>query len=349
MNQDKEIPLYLRYYAVQLYLLRDSTGKRIFSIQEILQKAQISKATLYRLFEKWERKRSLSDSPRPGRPSKITPTGDRRLTILAKQAPLKAYKTIAEDYNEGQTLERQVSLWTIKRHLTHFGILSFRPSRKTTLEPRHIKERYVWAREYQSMNMGYWESIIFCDETRVLLNQIHPKTSVKRPKNSRFEPKFIHYSEKYGGGGVSFWGCITYWGPGPLYRLYGSMESKDYVNILGRLKLDLQEVGIDHILIQDDNLSAHRTKEVEDIKDKLNILSLPSWPSNSPDLSPIENIWSIWKERVYAKKPKTLESLEEIALEVWNNLEPGLFRNLYESMPNRLNLIIHAKGRRIKY
>jgi len=53
------------------------------------------------------------------------------------------------------------------------------------------------------------------------------------------------------------------------------MESKGDLNILGRLKPNPQGIGINLILIQDDNLSARRIKEAEDIKDKLAILSFP--------------------------------------------------------------------------
>lgn len=348
-NRESEIPLCERYHAIHLYLLTGPNGKRLLRVQTILDTVQISRSQLYYLKNKWEKKRSLSDSPRKGRPSKVTPQGDTRLKILAKTTPLKAYKRMAEDYSQGLPLPSQISLWTVRRHLINQGILAFRPMKKTVLDPRQIAARYLWAREYKPLGMGYWESVVFSDETRILLQETHPSVKVKRPRNSRYESKFIHYAEKYGGGGISFWGAITYWGPGPLYRLYGSMDEVSYTNVLGILKLELQEMGIDQFVLQDDNLSSHRTAVVEGVKDTLEIEAISSWPSNSPDLSPIENIWAIWKERVHNRKPGTLSQLEKIANEEWNNLEPSLFRRLYESMPNRIRLLINARGRRIRY
>ncbi|CAF1663328.1 unnamed protein product [Rotaria magnacalcarata] len=35
------------------------------------------------------------------------------------------------------------------------------------------------------------------------------------------------------------------------------------------------------------------------------------WPSNSPDINPIENVWSIIKRRVEKRKPKNLEELDK--------------------------------------
>jgi len=59
------------------------------------------------------------------------------------------------------------------------------------------------------------------------------------------------------------------------------MDGASYANILGTLKLDLQELGTDHLLLQDGNLSAHRTSDFEKVKGILEIEALPSWPSNS--------------------------------------------------------------------
>jgi len=127
------------------------------------------------------------------------------------------------------------------------------------------------------------------------------------------------------------------------------MDESTYSNVLGGLKLDLQEDGIDNFILQDDNLSSHRASGIEDVKNTLEMPTIPSWPSNSLDLSPIENIWAIWKERVYARKPRNLEELERIAFSEWENLDPRIIKNLYESIPNRLSLLIKAKGRRIRY
>jgi len=345
----EEISLPVRYQAVSLNLLRKPDGRRAVTVERILETTRISRTSLYRLTDKWRKKRSLSDSPRRGRPPKLSPRSEVRLKILAKKQPLNSFKRIAEDYNVGLPQPEQVSLWTIKRHLAAAGILAFRPASKTTLEPRHITERRIWERWYRPMDIGYWQGVVFTDETRILLHQLHPSIKIKRPRNSRYDFNFMHYAEKYGGGGISFWGSITYWGPGPLYRLYGAMENLSYANFLGCLKLDLQNEGIDQFILQDDNLSSHRTPWVIGMRGLLEIEPIHSWPSNSPDLSPIENIWAIWKQRIYARKPLNLDQLEEIAFEEWRNLDPEIFRKLYEGMPKRLALLRKAHWRRIKY
>jgi hypothetical protein len=38
----------------------------------------------------------------------------------------------------------------------------------------------------------------------------------------------VNGAVKYGGGGLTFWGCINYYGLGQLYRLDSNMKGKIY-------------------------------------------------------------------------------------------------------------------------
>uniref|UniRef100_A0A3Q2QY88 Tc1-like transposase DDE domain-containing protein n=1 Tax=Fundulus heteroclitus TaxID=8078 RepID=A0A3Q2QY88_FUNHE len=49
-------------------------------------------------------------------------------------------------------------------------------------------------------------------------------------------------------------------------------------------------------IFQDDNAACHRAKTVKTFLEKRHIRSI-SWPANSPDINPIENIWLDGLER----------------------------------------------------
>ena len=68
------------------------------------------------------------------------------------------------------------------------------------------------------------------------------------------------------------------------------------------------------------------------------------WPSNSPDLNSIENVWGLMKKQVEKKIPKTIQELEEIVKEVWNGLSLDYLKSLIKSMPNGIQKCIDQKG-----
>jgi hypothetical protein len=73
------------------------------------------------------------------------------------------------------------------------------------------------------------------------------------------------------------------------------------------------------------------------------------WPSNSPDINPIENLWSIIKRQVEKRKPKNLNELETFMNDEWQKIDPQILINFVNSMKDRLIAIIQANGERINY
>jgi hypothetical protein len=71
---------------------------------------------------------------------------------------------------------------------------------------------------------------------------------------------------------------------------------------------------------------------------------LANWPSGSPDLNPIENLWAIIKRRISEIGATTIEELERIINDVWYSLPADLLENLVASMPARLQATLDADG-----
>src|SRR4051812_6281078 len=84
---------------------------------------------------------------------------------------------------------------------------------------------------------------------------------------------------------------------------------------------------------------------------------LLDWPSNSPDLNPIENLWAMLKRRVekqvnilvLKKKSITIDVFLDIIQKEWEGIEPEIFINLIHSMSSRLEQVIENNGNKISY
>ena len=73
------------------------------------------------------------------------------------------------------------------------------------------------------------------------------------------------------------------------------------------------------------------------------------WPSNSPDINPIENMWSIFKQRVEKRKPSNIDELDQFLHEEWKKVDMTVISNLVHFLKSRCLVIIDSKGERIDY
>jgi len=165
--------------------------------------------------------------------------------------------------------------------------------------------------------------------------------------------RWVEGTKKFGGGSLMMWGCMTWEGVWYACRIDGKMDGDLYVQILDE---ELQESikfynkTKDDIIFQQDNDPKHTcTKASTWFKDhQYDVLP---WPAQSPDLNPIEHLWSHLKKRLadYGVPPRgVLELWDRIQVE-WDKIEPEVCQNLIESMPRRMEAVIRAKGGYTKY
>ena len=102
-------------------------------------------------------------------------------------------------------------------------------------------------------------------------------------------------------------------------------------------------------IVMEDNTLVHK-KVCIPVREDFRMQTL-NWPPNSPDLNPIENIWSCMKDTI-ARDHATVSSTSEmkrIVKNMWDNFKDGEWDKLIESMPARMAAVIAAKGGSTKY
>ena len=66
---------------------------------------------------------------------------------------------------------------------------------------------------------------------------------------------------------------------------------------------------------------------------------------NSPDIKPVENLWSIMDEAAYEDPtPKTIKDLKRRLKQAWKKIPLCTLHDLSHSMPQRLRNVILNKG-----
>jgi hypothetical protein len=126
------------------------------------------------------------------------------------------------------------------------------------------------------------------------------------------------------------------------------MDAELYTQILKEeLMGTIEFYGIDQneIIFQQDNDPKHTSKLAKETFDELN-LKVMEWPSQSPDLNPIEHYWG-HVARELKRRTGILTSKEELWVElekILSETNKDLCRKLIGTMPRRVLDVIKAKG-----
>jgi len=108
--------------------------------------------------------------------------------------------------------------------------------------------------------------------------------------------------------------------------------------------------GKRNIILQEDNCGPHRAKSIKEFFAEHRVFRM-NWPSQSPDLNPIENAWGYMKNKLRRMKtrPSNKEHLFEIISDMWDTLPFTYFEKLTGSMPNRVAAVLGNDRGATKY
>ena len=112
------------------------------------------------------------------------------------------------------------------------------------------------------------------------------------------------------------------------------MNADFYIGILREHIPEVRVMLGDDFRWQQDNDPKHNSHRARAFLEE-NVPEVIDWPSYSPDLNPIENMWVIVKRNVEKRMPQNLAELEVFMVEEWNKVPDSTLKYLIESMRDR--------------
>lgn len=215
-----------------------------------------------------------------------------------------------------------------------------------------------------------WDNVMITDRKKFLFH--HPGTSVKPVRWKKRGEKAAAYTVNRPMA-VNVYMGLTKFGVTKSHMVAGTSNMKtkhknkkgktarnitasEYEEVVSKTLLPegnriFSSQGITQWVLQQDNDPTHIAAEQAvakfNGKHTTTVSLLPKWPANSPDLSPIENLWAIVDKKVQAAGCKNFEEFQKKVVSELAGVSKKLSSKLMRGMHTRLSDCLALKGDRI--
>jgi transposase len=301
-----------------------------------------SRPTIYRWIRTYERTGTVADEYREGRPTKVTRAVQQAIRQQMRNKRRRSSRYMAHKLARDRTAS--LTYRTVQSAAHDMGLHPFKVRNIPNITPSIQQRRIAFAHAYANQD---WREVLFVDEKKFQLWQRgnNKDDVVWSYKKDDIPQRRLVRNAPY----VTVWAGICINGKTPLHFVHGSLNSAEYIHILEHTMLPAaQRLFTDNTwLLLQDSATAHTAATTLTWLNNHNIryISPNTWPSNSPDFNPIENIWSILNEKIQCTKVRTRDGLMRAIQHQWNCIPVDTIVKLIASIPARLRRCIQTRGK----
>ncbi len=256
--------------------------------------------TIRKTWYRYQQRHNANSAPCSGRPKKLDECAWQHLKQYITETRDQRRKPLVEISN---ILNLNVHPQTLRKELVDMGLGHRIERKRPYLSPKQKEACLKFAKEHIHWTEEDWRRVGFTDEMGLQTGANQGNIWVWRYPEEEYDEDCCAATHKSGFKKIKVWGAIRYDVLSKLVLLSekkgeGKFTSQNYVDeVMDKELFDfwmssMEEVG--DILIMEDGVGYHqgaatrRRKEYE--KDGWTGWGPGTWPANSPDLNPIENL-----------------------------------------------------------
>jgi transposase len=338
-DEDHSVGAHVSFATRMLIVIMNLLG---FSMSLIVEWSGHTQHSIDRWIDRFEQTGNVLDEPRTGRPRITNETVDAAIISAAEEEKFITPRVIRDK------VRVQASKRTVRRRLNEAGLFGRVARFSWPLSEEHINQRLDFATEYADWTGDNWSTVLFTDEAHIWLDN-QSQIWVQRPEDTAFLDQYmVHRPPSH--DKISLWAGFSALGVTQIHIITGTLDSDKLIDILAiELPRYTRRVwGSGSWNLLQDNSPIHTSEAVTEWLDSKNVRRF-KFPSYSPDLNPMENVWALLKRELDHDFHANLVELHDAILDCWNNISLDILLVLVESMPRRLEAVRVQRGFKTKY
>src|SRR5436190_5406982 len=296
-------------------------------------------------------------APRSGRPRKLDENDCQQLRNYVLRNRNTRRQPLADI---SQELNLNVHPNTLHHVLQEMGLGHRIERKRPWLSARQKEARLKFAQDHIHWTKEDWHYVEFSDEMGIQTGANDNRVYVWRYPEEEYKEDCCAATHKSGFKKIKIWGSMRYESLSSLMILpekegEAKFNAREYVKeimdgeLFERWAKGMKELG--DILIMEDGAGYHCgaatvRREQYQTDGGWQGWGPGTWPANSPDLNPLENLWHLLHTNVKKRKPQPMRKADliEALKEQWAKMDIEMVNTLIDSMPARMQAVIDAEG-----